>query len=169
MHQTARFSDVSFKWRQFSLNLGHSAWNFYFVSILDLWDNNNRKFRFTCFEMVKLCSIINSLYGQVAGDLETCSRLWWIVSPPRLRLGATRFTTAVNKFPSPLPPDRTTNTVSVFTKKLSISRCFRLCHFIALAQNKLRIAIVNTYSNCLFWIMINRATTIYKSRYRSFH
>ena len=24
---------------------------------------------------------------------------------------ATRFTTAVNKFPSPLPPDRTTNTV----------------------------------------------------------
>ena len=35
------------------------------------------------------------------------------------RLRATRFTTAVNKFPSPLPPDRTTNTLkpaSPFTK-----------------------------------------------------
>ena len=32
----------------------------------------------------RLCSIINSLYGQVAGDLETCSRLWRIMSPPRL-------------------------------------------------------------------------------------
>ena len=53
-------------------------------------------------------------------------------------------------------------TVSVFTKILSISRCFRLCHFIALAQNKLRIAIVNTYSNCFFWIIINRAATIQK-------
>ena len=53
-------------------------------------------------------------------------------------------------------------TVSVFTKILSISRCFRLCHFIALAQNKLRIAIVNTYSNCLFWIIINRAAAIQK-------
>ena len=29
----------------------------------------------------RLCSIINSLYGQVAGDLETCSRLWRIISP----------------------------------------------------------------------------------------
>ena len=29
----------------------------------------------------RLCSIINSLYGQVAGDLETCSRLWRIMSP----------------------------------------------------------------------------------------
>ena len=72
-------------------------------------------------------------FGQVAGDLETCSRLWRIISPPRLRsggrglgnlftavanhvvtspsarLGATWFATAVNKFPSPLPPDRTTN------------------------------------------------------------
>ena len=56
----------------------------------------------------RLCSIINSLYGQVAGDLETCSGLWRIMSPPRLRLGA-RFATAVNKFPSPLSPDRTTN------------------------------------------------------------
>ena len=53
--------------------------------------------------MVKLRSIINSLYGQVAGDLETCSRL-----------GATRFTTAVNKFPSPLPRDRTTNSTDLF-------------------------------------------------------
>ena len=53
-------------------------------------------------------------------------------------------------------------TVSVFTKILSISRYFRLCHFTALAQNKLRIAIVNTYSNCLFWIIINRAATIQK-------
>ena len=44
----------------------------------------------------RLCSIINSMYGQVAGDLETCSRLWRIMSPPRLRFGATRFTTAVN-------------------------------------------------------------------------
>ena len=43
----------------------------------------------------------------------------------------------------------------------SILRCFRLCHFIALAPNKLRIAIVNTYSNCLIWI-INRATAIQK-------
>ena len=59
--------------------------------------------------MVKLCSIINSLYGQVAGDLVTCSRLCQIMSPPRLRLGETRFTTAVNKFPSPLPRDRTNN------------------------------------------------------------
>ena len=49
----------------------------------------------------RLCSIINSLNGQVAGDLETCSRLWGIMSPPRLRL----------KFPSPLLPDRTTNNV----------------------------------------------------------
>ena len=55
------------------------------------------------------CSIINSLYGQVAGDLETCSRLWRIMSPSRLRPGATSFATAVNKFPSPLPPDRKTN------------------------------------------------------------
>ena len=31
--------------------------------------------------VLRLCSIINSLYGQVAGDLETCSRLWWIMSP----------------------------------------------------------------------------------------
>ena len=45
----------------------------------------------------RLCSIINSLYGQVAGDLETCSRLWRI--------------TAVNNFPSSLPPDCTTNNV----------------------------------------------------------
>ena len=55
----------------------------------------------------RLCSKINSLYGQVAGDLETCSRVWRIMSPraerglgnlftglanhvaPRLRLGAT--------------------------------------------------------------------------------
>ena len=59
----------------------------------------------------RLCSIINSLYGQVAGDLETCSRLWRIMSQPRLPLGATQFATAVNKFPSLLPPDRTTNTV----------------------------------------------------------
>ena len=59
----------------------------------------------------RLCSMINSLYGQVAGDLETCSRLWQIMSPPCLRLGATRFATAVNKFPSPLPPDRTTDNV----------------------------------------------------------
>ena len=29
----------------------------------------------------RLCSIINSLYSQVAGDLETCSRLWRIMSP----------------------------------------------------------------------------------------
>ena len=26
--------------------------------------------------VARLCSIINSLYGQAAGDLETCSRLW---------------------------------------------------------------------------------------------
>ena len=53
-------------------------------------------------------------------------------------------------------------TVSVFTKFLSISRCFRLCHFIAPAQNKLRIAIVNTYSSCFFFIITNRATAIQK-------
>ena len=29
----------------------------------------------------RLCSIINSLCGQVAGDLETCSRQWRIMSP----------------------------------------------------------------------------------------
>ena len=29
----------------------------------------------------RLCSIINSLYGQVAGDCETCSRLRRIMSP----------------------------------------------------------------------------------------
>ena len=29
----------------------------------------------------RLCSIINLLYGQVAGDLETCSQLWRIMSP----------------------------------------------------------------------------------------
>ena len=58
---------------------------------------------------------------------------------------------------------RTESTVSVFTKILSISWCFRLCHFIALAQNKLQIAIVNTYSNCLLWIIINRAAAIQKS------
>ena len=29
----------------------------------------------------RLRSIIDSLYGQVAGDLETCSRLWRIMSP----------------------------------------------------------------------------------------
>ena len=28
----------------------------------------------------RLCSIINSLYGQVARNLETCSRLWRIMS-----------------------------------------------------------------------------------------
>ena len=33
----------------------------------------------------RLCSIINSLYGQVAGDLETCSWLCRIMPPPRLR------------------------------------------------------------------------------------
>ena len=53
-------------------------------------------------------------------------------------------------------------TVSVFTKILSISRSFRPCHLIAHAQNKLRIAIVNAYSNCLFWIIINRAAAIQK-------
>ena len=51
----------------------------------------------------RLCSIINSLYCKVAVDLETCSRLWRIMSP--------QAATAVNKFPSPLPPDRKTNTV----------------------------------------------------------
>ena len=29
----------------------------------------------------RLCSLINSLHGQVAGDLETCLRLWRIMSP----------------------------------------------------------------------------------------
>ena len=33
----------------------------------------------------RLCSIINSLYGQVAGDLKTCSRLWRIMSPQAAR------------------------------------------------------------------------------------
>ena len=61
----------------------------------------------------RLCSIINSLYSQVAGDLETCSWLWQNMSPKRL--GATWFATAVNKFPSPLPPDRTTNKVIPYT------------------------------------------------------
>ena len=61
----------------------------------------------------RLCNIINSLYGQVAGDLETCSKLWRIMSPPHLPLGATWFATAVNKFPSPLLPDRTTNNVYI--------------------------------------------------------
>ena len=28
----------------------------------------------------RLCSVINSLYGQVAGDIKTCSRLWRIMS-----------------------------------------------------------------------------------------
>ena len=50
----------------------------------------------------RLRSIINSLYGQVTGDLETCSRLWRIMLPRA----------EVNKFPSPLPPERTTNTVT---------------------------------------------------------
>ena len=45
----------------------------------------------------------------MAGDLETCSRLWWIMSPRAEGEVATWFDTAVNKFPSPLPPDRTTN------------------------------------------------------------
>ena len=72
----------------------------------------------------RLCSIINSLCGQVAGDLETCSRLWRIMSPQRLRLGATRFPTAVNKFPSPLPPGRTTN--NVFGSNLS-DNSMRIC------------------------------------------
>ena len=49
--------------------------------------------------------------GQVAGDLETCSRLWWIMSPRAEGEVATCFTTAMRwrQFPSPLPPDRTTN------------------------------------------------------------
>ena len=29
----------------------------------------------------RLCSTKNSLYGQVAGDMETSSRLWRIMSP----------------------------------------------------------------------------------------
>ena len=35
----------------------------------------------------RLCSLINLLYGQVAGDLKTCSRLWRIMSPPHLWRG----------------------------------------------------------------------------------
>ena len=61
-----------------------------------------------------------------------------------------------------LEKEGTECTVSVFTNILSISRCFRLCHFISLAQNQLRIAIVNTYSNCLFWIIFNRGAAIQK-------
>ena len=51
----------------------------------------------------RLCSIMNLLYGQVAGDLATCSWLWRIMSPPHFRL--------VNTLPSPLPPYCTTNNV----------------------------------------------------------
>ena len=60
----------------------------------------------------RLCSIINSLYGQVAGDLETCSRLWRITHVATSPLAWGRHELPVmNKFPSPLPPDRTTKTV----------------------------------------------------------
>ena len=48
----------------------------------------------------RLCSIINSLYSQVAGDLETCSRL--------LRIMIRHSREQVSK-----PPDRTTNNVSM--------------------------------------------------------
>ena len=37
-----------------------------------------------------------------------------------------------------------------------------VCHFIALAQNKLGVVIVNTYSNCLFLMIINGAAAIQK-------
>ena len=43
-------SNCTFLWRRFQvtsvfIELGHLEGKFYFISILDLWDNNNRKFR----------------------------------------------------------------------------------------------------------------------------
>ena len=54
------------------IELGHSEGDFYFFSILHSWDYNTGKFYLARFERVKLCSMINSLYGQGTWKLVHC-------------------------------------------------------------------------------------------------